>query len=320
MAGSARGPLFQVLFMPFVDPPERTVTRQQPTSRTEGIGMGTAGYTPHKGGTRGLDTSGRQPFIREAVLRQCRDITRRYGWVWVPGSRTLCLGPADWILYAQGAAYWTFATDAGMVPQVAEPALPATVTAVTRVVQAMVPREGARMDWTPNTLVEQRVHHNTNKAQQTRREVHPPLWDKEGTLQPHSPWMVHSILQDHGDNRKGTKVHLTHSLAHTHIQYAVPNSSAVVNYGAAQKFTYRLLPNTEGTAYTVYTWAGYNDLPGPTWHPDPAWHRPLHGRHVPRQGGKKPRVNTLRVELHKPDELSPCKCQDAPHPHRMTHP
>ena len=72
-------------------------------------------------------------------------------------------------------AYWNFPTDAGMVPQVAEPTLPPTVTALARAVQAMARREGAPPDWTPNTLVEQRAHHNANKAQQMGRQIHPPL-------------------------------------------------------------------------------------------------------------------------------------------------
>ena len=28
-------------------------------------------------------------------------------------------------------------------------------------------------------------------------------------------------------------------------------------------------------------------MPGPTWHPKPTWHQPLHGKRVPRQGGAK---------------------------------
>ena len=83
--------------------------------------------------------------------------------------------------------YWSFPMAAGMVPQVAEPALPATLTALPRAVQAMAQRGGTTLDWTPNTLVEQPIHHNTNKAQQTERQIHAPLWDKEGNLQPHSP-------------------------------------------------------------------------------------------------------------------------------------
>ena len=58
--------------------------------------------------------------------------------------------------------YWNFLT--GMVPQVAEPTLPPTVTALAEAAQAMAPREGAPQDWTPNVLVEQRAHHNANKA------------------------------------------------------------------------------------------------------------------------------------------------------------
>ena len=113
--------------------------------------------------------------------------------------------------------YWNFPTDTGMVPQVAEPPLPPTVTALAKAAQAMAHREGAPQDWTPNVLVEQRAHHNANKVQQAGRQIHPPLHDKDGNLQPHSPWMVHFILEDHGDKRKGTEVQITHALAHTHL-------------------------------------------------------------------------------------------------------
>ena len=111
--------------------------------------------------------------------------------------------------------YWNYQTDTGMVPQVAEPPLPPTVTALAKAAQAMAHREGAPQDWTPNVLVEQRTHHNANKAQQAGRQIHPPLHDKDGNLQPHIPWMVHFILEDHGDKRKGTEVQITHAW-HTH--------------------------------------------------------------------------------------------------------
>ena len=150
----------------------------------------------------------------------------------------------------------------------------------------MAHREGAPQDWTPNVLVEQRAHHNANKAQQTGRQIHPPIRDKDGNLQPHSPWMVHFILEDHGDNRKGMEVQIAHALPHTHLNYTVPTSNILVTYGEARKSTYRLLADTEGTAYTVYTWARYGDLPAPIWHPDQSWHQPLHGKCVPRQGIK----------------------------------
>ena len=149
--------------------------------------------------------------------------------------------------------YWSFPTAAGMVPQLAEPALPPSVTALAEAVQAMAHREGAPLEWTPNTLVEQRVHDNTYKAQQTGRQIHPPLWDKDSNLHPHSPWTLHFILEDHSPNQKGKEVLLTHSLAHTHLQYTVPTSNAVVTYGTTQQSTYRLRPDTEGTAYRVYT-------------------------------------------------------------------
>ena len=91
-----------------------------------------------------------------------------------------------------------------MVPQVANPTLPPTVTALGRAVQAMARREGVPLDWKPNTLVEQRAHHNANKAQQTGCQIHPRLLHREGDLQPHSPWMVHLSLEDESDDRRGT--------------------------------------------------------------------------------------------------------------------
>ena len=96
--------------------------------------------------------------------------------------------------------------------------------------------------------------------------------------------MVHFILEDHGESWKGTEVQITHALAHRHLNYAVPTSNMLVTYAEARKSTYRLLADTEGTTYTVYTWARYGDLPAPIWHPYPSWHQPLHGRQMPRQG------------------------------------
>ena len=75
--------------------------------------------------------------------------------------------------------------------------------------------------------------------------------------------MVHLILEDHGENWKGTEVQITHGLAHTHLHYAVPTPKMLVTYGEARKSTYRLQADAEGTAYTVYTWARYGDLPAP---------------------------------------------------------
>ena len=179
--------------------------------------------------------------------------------------------------------YGNFPTDTGVVPQVAEPTLPPTVTVLAKEAQAMAHREGAPQDWTPNFPVEQRAHHNANKAQQTGRRIHPPIRDKDGNLQSHSPWMVHFVLEDHGDNQKGTEVEITHALAHTHLHYTVPTSNIIVAYGKAQTSTNRLLADTERTAYTVYTWAPYGDLPAPIWHPEPSWH---HGS--PSTGGVCP--------------------------------
>ena len=133
----------------------------------------------------------------------------------------------------------------------AEPALTPSVTALTKAVRAMPHREEAPLDWTHNILVEQRVHHTANKAQQTGRKIHPTLWDKDGNPQPDSPWMVHFILEDHSANRKGTKVQLTDNLAHTHLQYTVFTSNGLVTYGTTQQSTYRLRLEAEGTAYTV---------------------------------------------------------------------
>ena len=59
-------------------------------------------------------------------------------------------------------SYSTFPTAAGMVPQKNTPS-------PHRAVKAMAHREGAPLDWTPNTLVEQRVHQNTKRdAKYTR--------------------------------------------------------------------------------------------------------------------------------------------------------
>ena len=65
--------------------------------------MGTAVYTPHEGSARGLDPSGCQPPIKEAMLEHQRDVTLRYGLIWGLGSWALCFSPADWVQYAQGA-------------------------------------------------------------------------------------------------------------------------------------------------------------------------------------------------------------------------
>ena len=199
--------------------------------------------------------------------------------------------------------YWNFPTDTAMVPQVAEPPLPFTITALAKAAQAMAHREGAPQEWTPNVLVEQRAHHNANKAQQAGRQIHPPLHDRDGNPQPHSSWMVHFILEDHGDKRKGTEVQITHALAHTHLNYTVPTSNALVTYGDPRKYTYRLQADNEGTAYTVYTWAPYGDLPAPIWHSDPSWHQPLRGRRVPRQS-IKPAGNTATGTQGNPPPLN----------------
>ena len=136
--------------------------------------------------------------------------------------------------------------------------------------------------------------------------------------------MVHFILEDHRDNHKGTKVQITHALAYTHLNYAVPTSNMLVTYGEAQKSTYKLLFDTEGTAYTVYTLARYRDLPAPIWHPHPSWQQPLNGRRVLRQGilpvGSS--ATGAHGNLSSPiyHHLRSRKRQDASHRHRMPQP
>ena len=216
--------------------------------------------------------------------------------------------------------YWKFPTNSGMVPKVAEPPPQRTVMALAKAAQAMAHREGAPQDWTPNSLVEQRAHHNANKTQQAGRQIHRPIRDKDGNLQAHSPWMVHFILENDEDNRKGTEVQITHALGHTHLNYTVPTSNMLVAYGKARKSTYRLQAHTEGTAYTVYTWARYGDLPAPIWHPDPSWHQPLNGRRVPCQSGEQRHWRPWQPVPPKHHKLRSHKRQDASHRHGVPHP
>ena len=119
-------------------------------------------------------------------------------------------------------AYWSFPTAAGMVAQVAELALQPSVTALAKAVQAMARREGAPLEWMPNTPVEKPVHHNANMAQQTGPQIHPPLWDKDGELQPQSSWMVPYIHEDQSATQKSAEVQLSYNPAHVHLQYTVP--------------------------------------------------------------------------------------------------
>ena len=62
--------------------------------------------------------------------------------------------------------------------------------------------------------------------------------------------MVDFVLDDHGDNRKGTEVQVSHALVHTHLNYTFPTSNILVTYGEARKSTYRLLAPT-GRCYTL---------------------------------------------------------------------
>ena len=94
-----------------------------------------------------------------------------------------------------------------------------------------------------------------------------------------------------------------HALAHTHLNYTVPTSNALVTYSEARKSTYRVQADIESTAYTVYTWARYGELPAAIWHPDPSWHQPLHGRRVPRQS-IKPLGNTASGTHGNPPPLN----------------
>ena len=201
---------------------------------------------------------------------------------------TLSLEHADTHNAYQPGAFttqWHFPTDTAMVPQTTEPPMTPSVTGLARAAQTMARREGALLDWTPNILVEQRAHHNANKAQRAGRQIHQSIWDKDGNLQPHSPWIVHFIPEDHGNNRKSTEVPITHALTHGHLQYTIPTCNAVVTYGAAHNSTYRLQPITKGTAYTLYTWAQYGAMPGPTWHPTPT---PPGEEHPPATHNKTP--------------------------------
>ena len=102
---------------------------------------------------------------------------------------------------------------------------------------------------------------------------------------------------------EGHRSTITHPLAHTHLNYPAPTSYALVTYSEARKSTYRLQADTEGTAYTAYTWARYWDLPAPIWHSDPSWHQPLHGRRVPRQS-IKPAGNTATGTHGNPPPLN----------------
>ena len=204
--------------------------------------------------------------------------------------------------------YWNFPTDTRMVPQVAETPLPPTVTALAKVAQAMAHREGAPQDWTPNVLVEQCAHHNANKAQQAGRQIHPLLHNKDGNLQPHSPWMVHFILEDHGDKRKGTEVQVTHALAHTHLNYTIPTSNALVTYGEARKSAYRLQADTEGPTSPHLA-------PGPVLAVTPPREASTTPEHQNR--GEHRHWNPRQPTPPKHDKLRPRKRQNASHRHRV---
>ena len=82
----------------------------------------------------------------------------------------------------------------------------------------------------------------------------------------------------HTNSTNAQRTH-QHAPRHKHTQHGKPPTK---HRGNGQS-TYRLQADTEGTLYTVYTWARYGDLPAPIWHPDPSWHQPLHGRRVLRQ-------------------------------------
>ena len=132
------------------------------------------------------------------------------------------------------------------------------------------------------------------------------------------------MLEDQGENPKGTEVQITRALAHAPLNYTDPTSNMLVTYGDTRKSTYRLQADTEGTAYTVYTSARYGDLPAPIWHPDPSWHQPVHGRRVPRQSIKT-RGEQRHRRLRQPPppqshKLRSRKRHDASHRHGVPHP
>ena len=134
--------------------------------------------------------------------------------------------------------------------------------------------------------------------------------------------MGHFILEDHGDNGKGTEVQCTHALAHTHVNYTIPTSNMLVTYDEARKSTYRPQAGTEGTAYTVYTWTQYGDLPASIWHPDPSWHQRLHGRRVPRESIKPVGSSATGAHGSPPPQhhkLRSRKHQDASHRQGVPH-
>ena len=164
----------------------------------------------------------------------------------------------------------------------------------------MARREGAPLQWTPNTLVEQHIHHNTIKMQQTGRQIHPPLWDKDGNLQPHSPWMVHFVLEDHRANWKGTKVQLTHNLARTYLQNTIPLQ--MPSSRTAQ-------PSNPHTDYDQTRRAGLTRcIPGPNTATYPA----------PRGTQTPPGTNPYTEKAY-PDKAGP-NLREAPHRETEQHP
>ena len=103
---------------------------------------------------------------------------------------------------------------------------------------------GPHWNWTPNSLVEQCAQHNAYKEKPRGDQILPLLQEKEGNLQAHSPLMVHFMLENHNDKRKGTEVQVRQAVAHIHLQNTIPSYNGAALHGAAQKSTYRLQPNT----------------------------------------------------------------------------
>ena len=164
-----------------------------------------------------------------------------------------------------------------MVPQLAEPALSPTITASARVVQAMARREGARLDWTSNTLVEQGVPQNTNKAQQTGRQIHPPLWDKEGNSEQHTLWMVHFIFKDHSTNWKVTEVQLTQKFnAHTPLIHH-PYLSCTRHLRRGTKVYVPTTPRCRGQGLQGIHLGTVQRPTRHAWHEIPTWPQPSTG-------------------------------------------
>ena len=115
----------------------------------------------------------------------------------------------------------------------------------------------------------------------------------DGTLHTGRPWRQ---TEGHGSTNHARPGAHAPQLHRPHLKCARnPRRSTEVHVQTAGRH--------DGTAYTVYTWARYGDLPAPIWHPDPSWHQPLHRRRVPRQS-IKPEGNTVTGTHGNPPPLN----------------